>query len=116
MANKGYELRKLDKLCQDSIKNKDFTQLIIYYEKIFNLTKDYHFKQKVANIHYQIFHDIAKAAEIYKEILPYLRNESLFWWQYFEIQANLNRTYEAVSCVYNAINIEIKGVKKEKNA
>ena len=116
MGSKTFELRKLEQQCQALIKKKDFSQLIVCYEKMFALTNDYHFKQNIANIHYKVFRNITKAAEIYKEIASYLRNESNFWWQYFEIQTNLNKTYNAVSCAYNAINIEINGVKEGQNA
>ena len=114
MSSKSYELRKLEQQCQNSIKANDFAKVIICYEKLFELTKDYHYKQQIANIYYKVYHDIDKAARIYKEIAPHLSNENIFWWQFFEIQANMNKTYDAVSCAYNAIKIEINGVKVEK--
>lgn len=109
MGSKAYQLRKLNQQCQNAIKIKDFMQVIDCYEKMFNYTNDYHYKQNIANIHYKVFNNIVKAAEIYKEIATHLSNESNFWWQYFEIQTNMKKTYNAVSCVYNAINIEING-------
>ena len=110
MSSKSYELRKLEQKCQESIKTKDYASLINCYERLFELTKDYHFKLQVANIYYKVFQNLPKAAEIYKEIAPHLSKESAFWWQKFEILANMNETYDAVSCIYNAIKIEINGV------
>lgn len=112
MGSKAYEIRKLEQKCQDAMKSKDYTSLIIYYRQLFELTNDYHFKQNIANIYYKIFNNIAKADEIYEEITPHLSNESAFWWQYFEIKTNMNKIYDAVSCTYNAIKIEINGVKQ----
>ena len=65
MGSKSYELRKLVQQSQDSIEINDFAQAIICYEKIFELTKDYHFKQKIANIHYKIYRNIVKAEEMF---------------------------------------------------
>ena len=116
MGDKNFELRKLNQKCDEALKINDFGQAIVCYEKMFELTKDYHYKIKVANIHYKVYRNIAKAAEIYKEATPHLSKESMFWWQNFEIQANMNRTYDAVTGIYNAIKIEINGVKLENNA
>ena len=107
MSDKNFRLRKLNQQCQEALKTKDFVKLESCYEKMFELTKNYHYKQEIANIQYKVFRNITKAAEIYEEIIPYLRNESSFWWQYFEIQAVLNKTYDAVSCVHNAIKLEL---------
>lgn len=115
MSDKNFKLRKLNQQCENALKVKDFQKVITCYEKMYELTKDYHFLQKVANIHYKIYHNITKTEEIYKEIASHLKNESSFWWQYFEIETNMNKTYNAVTCVYNAIKIEI-GDKVENNA
>ena len=111
MSDKNFKLRKLDQQCKDALKLKDFAKLVDCYEKIFELTKNYRYKQEIANIQYKVFRNIEKAAEIYNEIAPYLQEESSFWWQYFEIQANLNKTYDAVSCVHNAIKLELNRKK-----
>ena len=107
MGDKKFKLRKLNQQCQEALKSKNFAKLIDCYEKFFELTKDYHYKQEIANIQYKVFRNIEKAAEIYNEISSHLQTESSFWWQYFEIQANLNKTYDAVSCVHNAIKLEL---------
>lgn len=111
MSNKGFKIRKLNQQIQDALKVKDFAKLIVCYEQMFELTNDYRIKQEIANIQYKVFRNIEKAGEIYKEIAPYLSRESSFWWQYFEIQANLKKTYDAVSCCYNAIKLEVNGKK-----
>ena len=109
MGSKSYELRKLEQECRNLIKTNDYTSLIICYKKMFELTNDYHFKQKIANIYYKVFHNIQKASEIYKEIAPHLSEESAFWWQYFEIQTTQNKAYDAVSCICGTIE------KRNKN-
>ena len=112
MSDKNFQLRKLNQKLEAAKKIKDFEQMVFCYEKMFEITNDYHFKQQVANIQYKIYNNIQKAAEIYEEVVPHLKNESYFWWQYFEIKANLHKTYDAVSCIYNAVKIEMKGMKK----
>jgi hypothetical protein len=50
MGRKSYELGKLEQQCKNSIKKNDFAQTIVCYEKMFELTKDYHFNGRSLNL------------------------------------------------------------------
>ena len=117
MSYKFRRLTELQKECQKYLDNKNYSEVISIYEKMFEISKDYIYKLSIANIHYKCLNNLAKATEMYNELRPKLEHLPSFWWQNFEIQSNNSNIYEATYSVYKAIELEnLTKIKEDTNA
>ncbi len=84
-----------------------YNEAIRVYEQMFNLSRNYLYRQEIANIKFQIYKQVEESFLIYKNIEQYLAGNQSFWLQFSDIYKAKNDVFNQILCVQKALELGI---------